>query len=524
MISEFYHVRSTHKLFLRVALLVAIVSTLTGTCFISVVSINAYSYYSQFGDHLHQYKLQQQQRSLQQNYRQQLPQLYHDKQKDKLLRQCRRNIEVTVDVDTKLFAVTKNAAEDINIIIKNEESMTKKEKKTKKSVARITERTDITDDTDALLNKKRRASPSTVAKAKRSPTSKSSKKAPKSSQNKRTTFEKPSHWIVSTDEVAYTEISIPVMDVAAPTASPKEPRIVSKRKRKSDTSDDERMTNDSTNITSDEINATLMIPSISQLPHRTVPSLFRCTIRGNPLPLRRHRTTRGFMYNPSSTSQLVFRTLVQQLLIAVTTGGAPICRRSSSNSSNFMSTTGIVIDGIMSGNVTPQTILPILVDDSDDDGMLFVPRASDGRPMFPLWDIEHPIAVSIVFRMKRPNSHFIGNKPFVAAKACDIDDNDSDDPQTRSDHDDTKQVATTKSRLRTTAPTDICTTAIRTDVDNLAKYVLDSLNNVTYADDKQVVSLHVMKLYDNDVQNLYQGSTTVTLRLVQHHDDMNNFP
>ena len=38
---------------------------------------------------------------------------------------------------------------------------------------------------------------------------------------------------------------------------------------------------------------------------------------------------------------------------------------------------------------------------------------------------------------------------------------------------------------------------VKPDVDNLAKFVLDAMTGVVYGDDKQVVTLHLMKLHDN---------------------------
>jgi Holliday junction resolvase RusA-like endonuclease len=114
--------------------------------------------------------------------------------------------------------------------------------------------------------------------------------------------------------------------------------------------------------------------------------------------------------------------------------------------------------------------------------------------------MEQPIAVCIVFRMKRPNSHFIANKPFIETTSK------------------SKKSATAISRLRNSAPKVMCATSMRTDIDNLAKFVLDSLNHVTYEDDKQIVSLHVVKLFDNDMANRYQGSTTLTIRLLRDDD------
>ena len=129
-------------------------------------------------------------------------------------------------------------------------------------------------------------------------------------------------------------------------------------------------------------------------------------VRGNPRPLRRHRTARGFMYNPSSEYQASFREVVQDMIWNET-------------------------------NVEPQ----------------------------PLVAEEHQLAMRLVFHMKRPKLHFVAGKPGPG-------------------------------RLRPTAPGRLAPT--RTDVDNLAKFVLDSLNGLLYVDDRQVASIHATKIYDNE--------------------------
>ena len=43
---------------------------------------------------------------------------------------------------------------------------------------------------------------------------------------------------------------------------------------------------------------------------------------------------------------------------------------------------------------------------------------------------------------------------------------------------------------------------IRVDLDNLSKAVCDSMNGVVYKDDKQIVDLHLVKLFD-EVPGLY---------------------
>jgi Holliday junction resolvase RusA-like endonuclease len=152
--------------------------------------------------------------------------------------------------------------------------------------------------------------------------------------------------------------------------------------------------------------------------------LLRFTVRGNPLPLRRHRTSRGFVYNPSAPAQASFRQIVQSV------------------------------------------VFPDL--DPDDDNEL--------QPVFAE---EYTLAMTIVFRTKRPMHHFIGSKPAAG-------------------------------RLKESAPTQTAPT--RSDVDNLAKFVLDSLNGLLYEDDRQISSLHVTKLLDNEED--CRGSTEVCLRVL----------
>ena len=95
--------------------------------------------------------------------------------------------------------------------------------------------------------------------------------------------------------------------------------------------------------------------------------------------------------------------------------------------------------------------------------------------------------MSIVFRLKRPKKHFIGGKPGP-------------------------------DRMRPDAPPQTAQT--RSDVDNLTKFVLDSLNELLYEDDRQVLSLHVTKLLDND--GMCTGSTEVYARRIHSEQDIEN--
>jgi hypothetical protein len=152
--------------------------------------------------------------------------------------------------------------------------------------------------------------------------------------------------------------------------------------------------------------------------------LLRFTVRGNPLPLRRHRTSRGFVYNPSAPAQASFRQIVQSVVFP----------------------------------------------DHDPD---------DNNALLPIFCEEYTLAMTIVFRTKRPMHHFIGSKPAAG-------------------------------RLKESAPSQTAPT--RSDVDNLAKFVLDSLNGLLYHDDRQISSLHVTKLLDNEED--CRGSTEVCLRVL----------
>eukprot|EP00934_Nitzschia_sp_Nitz4_P009456 Nitzschia sp. Nitz4//scaffold3_size479765//385019//385345//NITZ4_000164-RA/size479765-exonerate_protein2genome-gene-1.370-mRNA-1//-1//CDS//3329550950//9446//frame0 len=92
--------------------------------------------------------------------------------------------------------------------------------------------------------------------------------------------------------------------------------------------------------------------------------------------------------------------------------------------------------------------------------------------------------MSILFRMKRPKSHFKGNLPGP-------------------------------NRMKPNAPSSAA--SIRTDVDNLAKFVFDSMNGLLYPDDKQVFSLHATKLLDND--GLCQGRTEFLIHSLGGSDE-----
>mmetsp|Transcript_15036 Transcript_15036/g.35943 ORF Transcript_15036/g.35943 Transcript_15036/m.35943 type:complete len:339 (-) Transcript_15036:32-1048(-) len=159
--------------------------------------------------------------------------------------------------------------------------------------------------------------------------------------------------------------------------------------------------------------------------------LLKFTVRGKPVPLRRHRTSRGFMYNPSAKMQMEFRQVVSDMIYP--------------------------------------TVPPSSVEE-------YIESSSAQQPE-PIFKEDEYLAVTLLFRLKRPKSHFIGSKPGPG-------------------------------RLRPTSPGKLHTT--RTDVDNLAKFVLDSLNNLVYVDDRQIVSLHAIKVLDSEGH--CEGATEVMIR------------
>jgi Holliday junction resolvase RusA-like endonuclease len=159
------------------------------------------------------------------------------------------------------------------------------------------------------------------------------------------------------------------------------------------------------------------------------------TIRGNPKPLVRHRSSRGFMYNPSSAAQEMFR------------------------------------DSLLS--MLPRRYHPTILDDqSMDDGKAAVPNVLFSQHEF--------LSMEVTFRLKRPKNHFVGNKPGTG-------------------------------RMKPTAPGKFHNS--RTDIDNLTKFVMDSLNGLLYVDDKQIVSLSAIKLLDSE--GLCEGATDVKITVVK---------
>lgn len=165
------------------------------------------------------------------------------------------------------------------------------------------------------------------------------------------------------------------------------------------------------------------------------------TIRGNPLPLARHRSKGKFMYNPSAKKQEQFRNVMLHSLLPNS------CFNNTSTSTRTNA----------------------------------VPR--DTNTVIPFFDQEESIAVKILFRLKRPKNHFRSSIPGPG-------------------------------RLRPVHATNLQNT--RQDVDNLAKFVLDALNGVLYDDDRQIVSLNVLKVMD--YEGHCEGATKISMEVIRDSD------
>ena len=107
-----------------------------------------------------------------------------------------------------------------------------------------------------------------------------------------------------------------------------------------------------------------------------------------------------------------------------------------------------------------------MYDDGDDDG--------DGPVIF---GIDVPVCVSLHFYLKRPNNDFKNNTRGIG-------------------------------RLKALAASCFCP-PIGPDIDNLAKFALDCMNGIVYADDKQVVELKLFKHRDNF--NECTGNTMISV-------------
>ena len=106
-----------------------------------------------------------------------------------------------------------------------------------------------------------------------------------------------------------------------------------------------------------------------------------------------------------------------------------------------------------------------------------------GEYDLPFFQEDDQLSLKLIFRMKRAKNHFLRSIPGPG-------------------------------RLKEDAPKAM---TIRNDIDNLTKFVLDSMNKLLYPDDRQITSLHVVKMYDD--QEPYSGSTELYVGVI-HEDDL----
>ena len=182
------------------------------------------------------------------------------------------------------------------------------------------------------------------------------------------------------------------------------------------------------------------------------PKCIKFTIRGNPRVLIRHRTARGFVYNPSKASQDNFRNVLLDIL--------------------------------------PRGYHPTILDDDDDDHEsddedYCNKKDTNNTNVMPtvLFTQDEYLSLSLTFRMKRPKSHFINNKP-----------------------------GPNRLKKQFTSTTTSQYSNIRSDIDNLCKFVMDTLNGIVYVDDRQVVQLMATKVLDCEDECL--GATEVEIRVL----------
>jgi len=158
-------------------------------------------------------------------------------------------------------------------------------------------------------------------------------------------------------------------------------------------------------------------------------------VHGNPLPLRRHRTAHGFMYNPSAAAQRKFQEVVMSML--------------------------------------PKDFMKPLEDNIPDP----YNHSELENIISPFFQADEQLSVHIIFYMKRPKTHFVAGK--------------------------------SESRRIRSIYQGLLPHRSKTDVDNLAKFVLDSLNGLLYVDDRQIVSLHLTKLLHSEDD--FKGLTRICI-------------
>ena len=115
-------------------------------------------------------------------------------------------------------------------------------------------------------------------------------------------------------------------------------------------------------------------------------------------------------------------------------------------------------------------------------GKVLEMKGAAGLNANPVFDDGDRLFVKSIFRVPRPNRHFVGNRPG-------------------------NQV-----RQMFQGPFTTCLG----DVDNFSKFVLDALNGVMYDDDRQVAALLAIKCSDEEASN--EGSTEMTISKISNDD------
>ena len=206
------------------------------------------------------------------------------------------------------------------------------------------------------------------------------------------------------------------------------------------------------------------------------------TIRGNPRVLIRHRSARGYTYNPSRPAQDDFRNCVLKLL------PPRILRPTTSmrTTTTMMPTTAAATQIMMADNDNSSNggeyCDNTAINGMDPSSLAASPSSLNATTLF---SADECLQLSLTFRMKRPKSHFIANQPGY-------------------------------DRLKSSAPSKINIRNLRSDIDNMAKFVMDSLNGLLYVDDRQVVVLNVRKVLDCD--GLCLGATDVEISVVKEEE------
>ncbi len=108
-------------------------------------------------------------------------------------------------------------------------------------------------------------------------------------------------------------------------------------------------------------------------------------------------------------------------------------------------------------NATLKDGSKIQYDPSADDKKSFLDQALNYKPEFP---IESPLSIELRLFFLRPNSHFRTGKH--------------------------------AGQIKSSAPKHM---VVKPDLDNIIKFILDSLNGIFYKDDNQVYRIFAIKLY-----------------------------